>query len=135
LLRRVWHASLVFAPLAGAALLAALSVWGLWRTTGLRPPRTLIDRSTPALAPGCGLLTDAARIVPEHASFAVRTDPRNARLEDWYLRFGVGLLPGRRGVPGDEADFILVVGPRPREALGELVLETPDGTVWRRPRS
>ena len=135
MLRRVSHASPVLAPLAGAALLAALALWGLPWKSGLARPRTLLDRSAPRLAPGCALLTAAVGVIPEGATFAVSTDPRDARFEDWYLRFGVGLLPGRRATLGTAADYLVLVGPRPREAPGELVLATPDGTVWRRPKS
>lgn len=130
---RLSHASPVLAPLVGAALLAALALWGL--RSGLGKPRTLLDRSAPALAPGCGLLTEAARVIPEGASFVVRTEPPDTRLENWYFRFGVALLPGRRAEAGTLADYVVVVGARPREAPGELVLFTTDGTVWRRPKS
>lgn len=127
--------NLVLAPLAGAALLAALALWGLPWKTGLGRPRTLLDHSAPKLAPGCALLTDAARVIPRGASFAVRTEPSDARFDDWYFRFGVGLLPGRRATLGTAADYVVLVGTRPREAPGELVLATRDGTVWRRPKS
>jgi hypothetical protein len=31
-----------------------------------------------------------------------------------------------------DAQYMIVVGPRPVPPPGTLVLETPDGTVWRR---
>jgi hypothetical protein len=55
----------------------------------------------------------------------------------------VALLPGRRALPAayDDrpalpevwrgAEFVVVVGGRPAAAPGELLLETPEGTVWR----
>ena len=132
--RRISHSSPVLASLAGAALLAALALWGVWKS-GLGPPRTLIDRSAPDLAPACALLTDAVRVIPEGTTFAVRAEPSDGRRNNWYFRFGVGLLPGRRGVLGKGADYVVVVGPRPQESPGELLLATPDGTVWRRSKS
>jgi hypothetical protein len=74
----------------------------------------------------------------------VRTEPPDAGLETWYHRLGVSFLPGRRAFPSAylgsftppemwrEAEYLVLVGPKPREAAGELVLETPSGTVWRR---
>jgi hypothetical protein len=133
------------APLAGAALLTALALWSLPWKEGLGRPHTLVDRSTArALAPGFLLLDAAARVVPEKASFVVRTEPPDARFETWYHRLGVALLPGRRALvaaslgrftpPADwsGAEYLVLVGPPPAEPPGELVLTAPGGTVWRR---
>lgn len=136
------------APLLGAVLLTALALWTLpWRE-GLGRPRTLLDRSTArALAPGYRLIADALRAMPGGASFVVRTEPPDAEFETWYHRLGVALAPGRRALPAAylgvftppevwrEAEYLVLVGPRPRQAPGELVLSTPNGTVWRRGKS
>jgi len=132
-------------PLLGAALLTALALWSLpWRE-GLGRPRTLVDRSTARqLAPGYRLLIRAAAVIPEKASFVTRTEPPDPNFETWYFRLGVAFLPGRRALPASdfgrftppgtwrEAEYLVLIGARPNEAPGELVLDAPDGTVWRR---
>lgn len=138
----------VLVPLAGAALLTALALRGLPWKDGFARPRTLLDRSSArALAPGCALLAEAARIIPEGASLVVRTEPPDAQAETWYHRLGVALLPGRRCLPAallggftspeawSAADYLVLVGPRPAEAPGALLLDSPDGSVWLRRRS
>jgi hypothetical protein len=134
----------VLAPLAGAALLTALALWSLpWRD-GLGRPLTPIDRSTArALRPGYLLLTAAAGVIPDKASFVVRTEPPDAEFETWYHRLGVAFLPGRRALPAAylggftasevwrDADYLVLVGPAPRQPPGELVLATTSGSVWR----
>ena len=96
------------------------------------------------LLPGYALLTEAARFIPENASFVVRTEPPDAVFETWYHRLGVALLPGRRSLPAAyfgrftppevwrEADYLVLIGPRPPQAPGQLLLDTPSGSVWRR---
>jgi hypothetical protein len=98
------------------------------------------------LQTGYALLTEAARIIPENASFVVRTEPPDAEFETWYHRLSVALLPGRHSLPAAyfgaftapevwrDADYIVLVGPRPRQAPGQLLLDTPSGSVWRRLR-
>jgi len=133
------------APLLGAVLLCALALWSLPWKEGVGRPRTPLDRSTSrALRPGYVLLTEAVGVLPVKASVVVRTEPPDAMLETWYHRLAVALLPGRRILPAawlgrftapeiwSEAEYLVVVGPKPRGAAGELVLETPSGTVWRR---
>lgn len=137
----------VLLPLAGSALLAALALWHVpWRQ-GLDRPRTLYDNSNArAVAPAYALLTAAARGIPRGAAVVVRAEPPDARLETWYHRFAVALLPGRRALPSafyetflppdvwKQAEYLVVVGPRPRPEPGRLLLETPEGTVWLRDR-
>lgn len=114
---------------------------------GLGHPRTLLDRSSArVLRPGYVLITEASGAIPEGSSFVVRTEPPDPELETWYHRLGVSLLPRRRALPSAylgrftapeawrDAEYLVLVGPKPREAPGRLVLETPSGTVWRRPR-
>jgi hypothetical protein len=67
-------------------------------------------------------------------------------MEMWYHRFAVALLPGRRVIPSalygtflppelwKDAEYLVVVGPRPQTAPGRMLFETPDGSVWLRDR-
>jgi hypothetical protein len=69
---------------------------------------------------------------------------RDAQTDTYAHRIGVALLPERRllaaalqGVavepdPEPLADYVVVVGRRPVESHGSLLLEIPEGTVWRR---
>jgi hypothetical protein len=132
-------------PLIGAAILVAFSLSSLHWGEGLfRRPRTPFDRSAAhAVAPGYVLVTAAAPRIPAGAIVVVRTEPRDPVAETYYHRFADALLPGRRAVPASiygqfsapelsrGAEYVLVVGPRPSEAPGELVLELPEGTLWR----
>ena len=131
--------------LGGAALLAAMSLAAVPWKRGFAPPRTRFDASSSRfLVPGYELIEDAAAVIPRGASFAVRTEPPSAVFEDLYQRLGVALLPERRsrpnavsGLPASsewprEADYLIVVGPAARDAKGDVVLETPRGTVRRR---
>lgn len=133
------------AALAGAAALAALALRALPRTSGLTPPSSPFARShTPFLSRPYGLLRDAAAVVPAGASAVVLAGPRDPRLESHFFRLGLALLPGRTVLPAAQfdaftpedvwrgAEYRIVVGGRPAPAEGDLVLETPDGSVWRR---
>ncbi len=137
----------VFLPLLGSALLAALALWHVPWKQGLVRPRTLYDYSSARpLAPAYALLTAAALGIPQGASVVVRAEPPDAAIEMWYHRFAVALLPGRRALPSAfygrflapevwrDAEYLVVVGPRPRPEPGRLLLETPDGSVWLRSR-
>ena len=96
------------------------------------------------VAPGYALLAAAARVIPDGASVVVKTEPPNAVQETWYHRIAVALLPGRRPRPAasygqplspdlwEDAEYLVLVGKRPSRPPGEPILETPDGTVWRR---
>ena len=131
----------------GSALLAALALWHVpWRQ-GLERPATLYDHSSAAaLAPAYALLTAAALGIPPGASVTVRAEPPDAELEMWYHRFAVALLPGRRAIPSalygtffspevwKDAEYLVVVGPKPSPAPGRLLFETPEGSVWLRDR-
>ena len=95
------------------------------------------------MAPGYALVAAAVPVVPAGASVVVRTEPRDATAETYYHRFADALLPGRRALPASfygrftspdvfrDADYVLIVGTRPAEPPGQLLLETPEGTVWR----
>jgi hypothetical protein len=132
-------------PLIGAALLVAFALTSLPWTDGLfRRPRTPFDRSAArAVAPGYALVASAMPLVPSGATVVVRTEPRDAVAETYYHRFADALLPGRRALPAAfynqfsppeisrDAQYVLIVGVRPSEPPGRLLLETPEGTVWR----
>lgn len=148
LLRRRSTADRVLIPLLGSALLAALALWHVPWKQGFVRPRTLYDHSSArAVAPAYALLRAAAMGIPRGASVVVRAEPPDATMETWYHRFAVALLPGRRALPSAsygtftapevwrDAEYLVVVGPRPRPEPGRLLLETPDGTVWLRSRS
>jgi len=147
LLRLRSTAAPVLLALLGSALLAALALWHVPWKQGFVRPRTLYDHSSArALAPAYALLTAAALGIPQGASVVVRAQPPDATMETWYHRFAVALLPGRRVLPSafylgftapelwQEAEYLVVVGPRPSPEPGQLLFETPDGTVWLRAR-
>ena len=96
------------------------------------------------MAPGYALLRNAALVVPRDASVVTCTEPRDPIRESYFYQFTVSLLPGRRVLPaaiygkfmhpGDwrDAAFQIVVGGKPAEPPGELLLDRPEGSVWRR---
>ena len=115
-----------------------------WNENLFRRPRTPFDRSSArAVAPGYALVAAAAALVPAGATVVVRTEPRDAVAETYYHRFADALLPGRRALPAAfygefsppelsrGAEYVLIVGQRPSAPPGRLLLETPEGTVWR----
>jgi hypothetical protein len=135
------------APLVGAAVLVSFAAASLpWKAGVSTPPRTPFDHSAAIyVAPGFALLREADPAIPPGGVAVVRTEPRDPVQETYYHRFAVALLPGREIVPAanygqptppeisDRAQYVIVVGPRPAEPPGTLLLETRDGTVWRRP--
>jgi hypothetical protein len=135
----------VLVPLLGASLLTLLAALSLpWREAGAWSPRTPIDRSTSrSLRPGYELLLRAEALVPPGATYVIRTEPPDARLQTFYRRLAISLLPGRREDPppassrapasrlGDP-EFLVLVGPPPKEPPGELLHQDASGTVWRR---
>ena len=131
--------------LAGAALLAGVALRGLPWSAGLGAPPTPFTHSlTPSLAPAYALLRDSDAVVPAGSSVVVRAEPRDPRLESHYFRLGLALLPGRTVLPSARfdaftppgiwsgADYEVVVGARPAPESGDLVLEKPAGSVFRR---
>lgn len=135
----------VLAPLLGSAILLAFAAASVpWKAVGRRP-RTPFDASAASsVGPGYALLRDAAAVIPPGGSVVAFTEPRDPVSETYYHRFAISLLPGRRILPAalygrfvdpatwTDAEFVAVVGARPAEPPGELVLSTADGTVWRR---
>ncbi len=83
-------------------------------------------------------------MIPDRASVVARTEPPDAIQETYFHRFAISLLPGRRVLPAayyggfvdskvwKDAQYMVVVGPKPAPPPGRLVLETKEGTVWRR---
>ena len=62
------------------------------------------------------------------------TEPRDPIRDGYFHRFGVALLPHARLVPAGsgDAEIVIVVGARPERPPGDLLLDTPEGSVWRR---
>ena len=132
-------------PLAGSAVLAAFSIAALPFSRGLfRAPRTPYDASEASFTvPAWILLQRAESVVPAGASVVVRLEPPDPTNDSYLHRFGVALLPGRKivpaalwGVPSTdsllrEAEYEVVVGKAPSPPPGRLVLEIPEGTVWK----
>jgi hypothetical protein len=136
----------LLAPLVGAVLLTGLAIASLpWKQDLFRRPRTPFDRSAASsVAPLYAMLAGARAAIPDGASVVARTEPPNAIQETYFHRFAISFLPGRRVLPSasyggfldpqvwKDAQYMVVVGPRPVPPPGRLVLETPEGTVWRR---
>jgi hypothetical protein len=134
----------LFLLLGGAAALTVLSIAELPPPGEiLRAPSTPFDRSAAvAAATDFRLLWKAAAVVPRGAAVSAVSEPRNAVRETALAREAVGLLPLCRVLPAavwdrptrleDQARFVIVVGPRPSPPSGDLVLEAPEGTVWKR---
>ncbi len=129
----------------GAAALVSLSVARLPPLRALRQASaTPFDRSGSQTAiPVFALLSRIAPNVPDSASVAVRSEPRDPVQETFLHRAAVALLPGRRVLPAArwdmptpeleaQAEFLIIRGPRPTPAPGTLILETPQGSLWRR---
>jgi hypothetical protein len=143
--RRPGGAGDFLVPFLGAAILAVVTLATLpWKEGLFRRPRTLFDRSAArAVAPGYALVAAAEGIVPRGASVVVRTEPHDAIAEIYYHRFADALLPGRRALPASidlhpvptsysaGAEYVLIVGAKPSAPPGRLLLETPEGTIWR----
>lgn len=138
-MRRPGSARDFLVPLFGAALLAGVTVATLpWKDGLFRRPRTIFDRSSArAVAPGYALVVAASAVVPPKATVVVRTQPRDATAENYYYRFADALLPGRWALPAafeqrvsPSTFYLLIVGPKPPELPGRLLLETQDGTIW-----
>jgi len=134
------------APLVGACVLCALALAAVpWRGDVLSRPRTPFDRSAARpVAPGFALLRDAAPLIPDGASVVARTKPSDPIQETYFHRFAVALLPGRRVLPTAlyaspvpsriwaDAEYLVLIGPKPSRPPGRLLLQTAEGSLWRR---
>jgi hypothetical protein len=133
-----------FLFLGGGAALTILSIANLPPPGEiLHAPSSPFDHSgAAAAAPDYRLFRAAAAVIPAGASVSPISQPRNTVRETSLGREAVGLLPGCTVLPAaawdtpthleDEARFLIVVGPRPSPPPGGLILETPDGSVWKR---
>lgn len=134
-------------PLAGSTVLAVFAVATLPFSRGLfRSPRTPYDASPSAFVtvPAWLVLERAGTIIPRGTSVLVRTEPVDPGTDSYLHRFAVALLPGRQilpaalwGVPTDpaglvSADYEVVVGQTPSSPPGRLLVELPEGSIWRR---
>mgnify|MGYP003292126586 CR=1 FL=1 len=136
-------------PLAGSAILAAFSVAALPFSRGIfRMPATPYDASESRFStvPAWILLSRAEPLVPRGSAVLVRTNPADSTTDTYLHRYAVALLPGRRIVPAarwgvpsephdlESAQYEVVFGRAPEPEPGLLLLEMPEGTVWRRDR-
>ena len=134
--------------LAGSLTMLA---YGIHRLPGgralLQLPRTPIDNSRiHESAAEYRLLLEAARVVPANARVLMRSITGDAERDTFLHRFAVAFLPGRKVLPAvvdgrpvpaalvTSADYLVILGRGARVADGVLLLETEDGTVWRRNR-
>jgi len=133
--------------LISAAVLAALALARLPRPADwLRAPQTPFDRSDawPARTSYL-LLLKAVTVVPAGGTVSIRGEPADPVADTFLFRHAVALLPGRRVLPAAihdvptpdlerQAEYLVLVGPRPATPPGRLLSETPEGTIWRRSR-
>ncbi|HSE62698.1 MAG TPA: hypothetical protein VLG15_03730 [Thermoanaerobaculia bacterium] len=138
----------VLLSLVGSAVLAGFSIAALPFSRGFfRAPRTPYDAGDASFAaPAWILLVRAEPLVPRNAYVLVRSEPVDLNLDTYLHRFAVALLPGRQIVPAarwgvasepkdlEIAEYEVVVGRAPTIPPGRLLLEAPEGTVWRRER-
>jgi hypothetical protein len=133
--------------LLSAAILVGFSIaWLPPSPALLKAPSTPFDRiPVSVISQTYRLLWRASSVLPEGASVAIRSEPRDPGLESSLFKDGVALLNGRKvlpaalwsqSVPGIEsqADFVIVVGPKPASPPGTLLFASPDGSLWRRSR-
>ena len=133
--------------LIAAAILVAFSIaWLPPKRDLLKAPVTPFDRiPMPVISQSYRLLWRISGVLPAGASVAIRSEPRNPGFESSLFQGGIALLNGRKVLPAalwgqpvpgieSQADFVVVVGPKPASAPGTLLFETPDGSLWRRSR-
>jgi hypothetical protein len=130
-----------------AAILVGFSIaWLPPKKDLLKPPVTPFDRiPVPAISQSYRLVWRVSNILPADASVAILSEPRNPSFETSLFESGVALLNGRKVFPAAlwgqplpnierQADFVVVVGPKPASPPGTLLFECPDGSLWRRNR-
>jgi hypothetical protein len=134
----------LFLLLGGAAILTVLAITRLPPLPDLlHAPSTPFDHSAPpAAVRQYRLFVEAAAVVPAGASVSAICAPRSPACETSLHREAFALLPGRKVLAAavwdtpthseDQADFLIVAGPKPATSPGNLLLETPAGSVWRR---
>lgn len=136
----------VLLSLLGSAVLAGFSIAALPFSGLLRAPRTPYDASDPTTAASFILLQRADGLIPRGASVVVRSGSPDPNADTYLHRFAVALLPGRRIVPAAlwgvasdprdlaNAQYEILVGRPASPPSDQLLLEIPEGTVWRRDR-
>ncbi len=112
----------------------------------LKAPVTPFDRiPVPAISQIYRLLWRMSSILPEGASVTIRSEPRDPVFESSVFRSAVALFNGRKVLPAaiegqpvpgieSQADYVVVVGPKPASPPGTLMFECPGGSLWRRSR-
>jgi hypothetical protein len=133
--------------LLSAAILVGFSIaWLPPSPALLEAPVTPFDRiPVPVISQSYRLLWRIASMLPAGASVAIRSEPRNPGFESSLFQNGVGLLHGRKVLPAAlwgqpvpeieaQADFVIIVGPKPASPPGTLLFESSDGSLWRRSR-
>ncbi len=133
--------------LISAAILVGFSIARLPPSRALlKAPVTPFDRApVPVISQSYRLLWRVSSLLPTGASVAIRSEPRDPGVESSLFRAGVALLYGRKVLPAalwaypvpeieKQADFVIVVGPKPASPPGTLLFESPDGSLWRRSR-
>lgn len=138
----------ILLALLGSAVLAGFSIAALPFSRGLfRAPRTPYDASdADFMAFSFVLLQRADALIPHGASVVARSGSSDPTADTYLHRFAVPLLPGRRivpaarwGVPSEPqdlatAEYEIIIGRPSSPPAGRLLLEIPEGTVWRRRR-
>jgi hypothetical protein len=133
--------------LISAGVLVALALARLPRPADWLPaPQTPFDRSEAWFArESYLLLLEAATVVPPGAPVTIRREPADPAADTSLFQHAVALLPGRRVLPAAilnmptpelelQAEYLVLVGPRPGTPPGRLLSETAEGTIWRRSR-
>ena len=134
--------------LSAAILVGFLIAWLPPKKDLLKAPVTPFDRiPVPVISQSYRLLWRVSSMLPADASVAIRSEPRNPGFESSLFQDGVALLSDRKrkvlpaalwGLPvpqfESQADYVIVVGPKPASPPGALLFECPDGSLWRRSR-
>jgi hypothetical protein len=136
----------LFFLLAAAILIGFSIAWLPPSPALLKAPATPFDRiPVPVISQSYRLLWRVSSVLPAGSTVAIRSEPRDPGFETSLFRNGVALLNGRKVLPAalwgqpvpgieSQADFVIVVGPKPAFPPGTLVFESPDGSLWRRSR-
>jgi hypothetical protein len=130
--------------LGGAAVLLVVSIWRLPLFPDIvHAPATPFDQTDSTVALEYRLLQEAAALIPEGVSVSVVSAPRDFTRETRLHREAVALLPGRKVIPAavwntptyadEQAEFLIVAGSPHARERGTALLDTPFGSVWRRP--